>query len=164
MKRWFLLFLLLPLLASSPECEHKFYVSNTLVELNARTQLLEITCKVFTDDFDRVLRLNGLSISLEKNTDFESKAAVSEYVQNHLKIDIDGRPLLLSFVGFESEMDLTYLYFESLPPSQFATLKVSNTLFFEALADQKNLVDIRLNGWSKSVFLTKEKPYELVYR
>ena len=143
---------------------HKFYVSNTLIELNPRSQLMEVTCKLFTDDFERVLHVNGIKASLANNTDLAAKSVVEDYITQHLKLKIDGVPVQLSFVGFESEADLTYCYFEFMPRQDFTNVFIENTLFFEAIPEQKNLVDVRMNGWQKSAFLTKEKPSELVYR
>lgn len=164
MKRTTLLFLLAIALLTAAGFTHKFYVSNTLIELNPRSQMMEVTCKLFTDDFERVLYVNGIKTSLSNNTDANAKSVVEDYINQHLHLKIDGAPVNMSFVGFESEADLTYCYFEFLPRQNFSNLLVENTLFFEAIPEQKNLVDIRMNGWSKSTFLTKEKPSELVYR
>lgn len=160
-----LLFLIALVLFVAAGFTHKFYVSNTLIELNPRSQMMEVTCKLFTDDFERVLYVNGVkNASLSNNNDPAAKSMVEDYINQHFHIKIDGAPVNMSFVGFESEADLTYCYFEFLPRQNFSNLLVENTLFFEAIPEQKNLVDIRMNGWSKSTFLTKEKPSELVYR
>jgi len=127
--------------------------------------MMEVTCKLFTDDFERVLFVNGIkNTSLANNNDATAKSVVEDYITNHLKLKIDGAPVNMSFVGFESEADLTYCYFEFLPRQNFSNIFIENTLFFEAIPEQKNLVDVRMNGWQKSTFLTKEKSSELVYR
>jgi hypothetical protein len=61
---WILAFVVL-----SSWAPHKFYVSNNIVEYNARTGIYEVTCKIFTDDLERALAPAGTNLFLGSERD-----------------------------------------------------------------------------------------------
>ncbi|MCC6600232.1 MAG: hypothetical protein IT223_06120 [Crocinitomicaceae bacterium] len=163
MKKEILFLLLLPLMWAAT---HKFYVSNTIVEWNTRTNNVEITCKMFTDDFERALMKNtNTPLKLGDEAELPgTNEKVVEYITEHFKLQMDDRPVMLSYIGKETEADLTYIYFEFTPPPSWNVISIENTLLFDLFPEQKNIVDLRTPTWSKSLFLTKEKSKEILSR
>ncbi|MFN6380593.1 MAG: DUF6702 family protein [Flavobacteriales bacterium] len=156
---------ILALVALSSWAPHKFYVSNNIVEYNPRTQLYEVTCKIFTDDLERALAPDGTSLFLgsekEKN---DVNWLIQEYIEKKFKIKINDKPIQFKYVGKEVDPELTHLYFEFAYVDMPNTVTVENTVLFEHFEDQKNIIDLRLNGWNYTMFLTKQKPSEVSYR
>ena len=105
-------------LLNQPETgHHPIYVSVTEIEHNAREKNLEISCKIFTDDFETVLRQTyKTQVDLLQPKD---KAAmnklVSDYVQKHLLIMADGKRVPLHFLGYEQDEEGITSYYQAIP-------------------------------------------------
>lgn len=157
-------FIVIGLIAIS-NAPHKFYVSNNIIEYNARTKSYEVTIKIFTDDLERACSPNGESMFLGGDKEIkDADYLITNYIRKHFKITLNDQLIALSYVGKEIDPELSQLYFEFQFVDAPNTLSVSNTVLFEHFEDQKNIMDIRMNGWSRTVFLTKEHPSEIVYR
>src|ERR1700753_1033238 len=86
---------------------HPLYISVTEITHNSKDKILEISCKVFTNDLEAVLeKMSGTRVDLGARAE---KAAtdklIDTYVQKHLRLKVDGRPVALHFVGSEKEND-----------------------------------------------------------
>ncbi|MDZ4823087.1 MAG: DUF6702 family protein [Flavobacteriales bacterium] len=153
--RWTLLFLL-PFLAFTL---HKYYVSNTVIEHNIRTQSLEIVIKVFADDFEMALggtEKNPLRLGDEREVP-NANQLIEEYIITNFKVELDDRPTLLHFIGKEIEGEQVVCYAEIYSVVDFKVLTVFNTLLVNKYHGQKNIVDLHAAGWSKTEVLTEEK-------
>jgi len=164
---WFLIAMMYVNFVPTHQCmEHKFYVSNTIVEYNPAIGNFEVTCKLFTDDFEQALSLHsGKNILLSSNQDApQADRLIDEYLQNHFRITFNDRPVIMSYVGHESEVDLTYAYFEIIGLSDFNVMFVESSVFLEIYPEQKNIIDVRKDGWIKTAILTKDKQSEVIFR
>src|SRR5438270_3441350 len=95
---------------------HPFYVSVTEMSLNSKTKSLEISCKMFAEDVEDVLKQNyklPVDLSNAKLQDQNNKL-INDYILKHFSINIASRPATLKFVGFEKENESVYCYFEVL--------------------------------------------------
>ncbi len=93
---------------------HPFFVSVTEIQHNSKDRSLEISCKIFTDDFEKTLRQNYKThIDLLNPKD---KAAmdklISGYIKGHLQIISDGALLNLQFVGYENDEEAVWCHFQ----------------------------------------------------
>lgn len=132
---------------------HKFYVSKSVLEVNPRTNETEITMRIFTDDLDR-----GLGME-EKNRDY---SLLPDYLYKHFWLKFNDQPLQLSYVGYEIENDITYVYFSVQPTGVAHTWEVHNSLLTDVIPEQQNLFDLRWNGNTKTLVFTKDHTTELV--
>ncbi|MEI4896699.1 hypothetical protein Q8G71_36015, partial [Klebsiella pneumoniae] len=84
---------------------HPIYVSVTEIEHNARDKTLEISCKIFTDDFEKTLRQQyNTPIDLLNPKDKTAmEKLVSAYVLKHLIVKTDRKPAALQFLGYEQQ-------------------------------------------------------------
>ena len=163
MKKLFWGLLLLPLLSFAP---HKFYVSKTIIEFNPRSMSYEVTCKIFTDDLERAISKPG-EAPIRLGTDrerVEANGLIEQYIRNHFIVLYNNERIELSFLGKESEADLTYCYFEFVRPQEYNTISIESTLLLEHYPEQQNIVDLRANGSSKTVILTQQHPKEVIFR
>jgi hypothetical protein len=153
------------LFAGEPKAlDHKFYFSNTLVEQNPRTGGLEITIKLFTDDFERALQKDGHpEIRLTGETTNELSAAIQSYLESHFKLNFQSKATQLIYVGQEVEADLTICYFELAQLPEFNFIEVKNNIFMEIFPDQKNVVDISMKGQRQTLIFAGTKDSEICY-
>jgi hypothetical protein len=157
MKRLFLLVLSVCLAAVSNASDpHKFYFSNTLVEYNSTTNSIEITMKLFTDDLERALEQQGhTGIKLNEQKQTNPIPAVRDYIAGRFSILFQGQIVYPGYLGQEVEYDLTVCYLELTQIPEYTFLEIRNQILTEVFADQRNVVDLRLNGWSQTLMFDR---------
>lgn len=151
--KW-LLFPLLGLGLSSAKdpVPHPFHVSVVEINHNAADKNLEISCKIFTDDFERVLRQNYKTrVDIINPTDRAAvDKLVSDYIRSHLVLTVDGKPAEFSYLGYEREDDAIYSYVEVPNTPLPKKIDISNKLMYDLFDDQTNLVHVLVGGNRKS--------------
>jgi hypothetical protein len=153
-----LLFLLTGFLSAAPvnKVPHPFFVSVVEVEHNAKEQTLEISCKLFTDDFEKTLRLNnpGAAVDLINPKD---KAAmnrlITAYIQKHLIIRPDGKSLPMQFIGFEKQEEAIYSYWQIDQVPTVTKIAFSNSLLYDYKKEQINIIHAIVGGVRKTTKL-----------
>src|SRR4051812_33325346 len=82
---------------------HPYYISVTEIEHNAGNKTLEISCKLFTDDFETALRkkYNTKIDLLTVQNKVAMNPLVNGYLQAHLAVKVGGKAVKLEFLGFE---------------------------------------------------------------
>ncbi len=131
---------------------HPIHLSVTEINHNAGEKTLEISCKIFTDDFERVLAQNyKTKVDLTNPPD---KAAmeklVNDYVQKHLSIKADGKPVAFTALGFEKDQDVVYSYFQVDNIASVKSIGLTNTLMYDLFEDQISLIHVTVGGKRKS--------------
>ena len=154
--KWSIFCLLVVVLTSfRPALPHPFHVSVVETEQNAGNKTLEISCKIFTDDFETLLAKNyKVKVDLINPP---NKAAmdtlVKKYLLSHLSMKANGKPVVLSYVGFENESEAAYGYFEVENIPVLNKLEITNSILFDKFDDQVNIMHVKVNGNRKSTKL-----------
>jgi len=134
---------------------HPFHVSVVEINHNAAEKTLEISCKIFTDDFEKVLAQNyKAKVDLINPP---NKAAmdtlVKKYISSHLSLIADGKPVKFSYIGFERESEAVYSYAQVDNIASVKKIIVTNKLMQDLFTDQINLVHVIVGGNRKSTKL-----------
>ena len=134
---------------------HPIYVSVTEIEHNAKEKTLEISCKIFTDDFEKTLRQQyNTHIDLLNS---KEKAAmekyVSGYVLKHLAVKADGKPVILHYLGYEQQEEGIVSFFQANNISSVKKIEVTDNILFEYKKEQLSLIHVIVNGDRKSTKL-----------
>ncbi len=134
---------------------HPIHISVTEINHNAVDKAVEISCKLFTDDFEKVLTQNyKTKVDLINPPD---KAAmeklVNDFILKHLTIKADGKEMKLSFVGYEKDNDAIYSYFQVDSIGTVKKIEVTNNILHELFTDQINLMHVIIGGKRKSMKL-----------
>lgn len=134
---------------------HPLHVSVVEINHNSTDKTLEISCKIFTDDFEKVLVQNyKAKVDLINPPD---KAAmdtlVKKYVFSHLSLSVDGKPAKFSYIGFERESEAVYSYIQVDNIVSVKKIDISNILMHDMFTDQINLMHITIEGDRKSTKL-----------
>jgi hypothetical protein len=139
----------------SAEGFHPIHVSVTEINHNATDKTLEISCKLFTDDFEKVLaQIYKTKVDLINPQDRAAmEKLVNDFIQKHLVLKIDDRPVTLSYLGYEKDNDAVYSYFQVENISSVKKVNITNNILHEMFTDQINLMHIVVDGKRKSVKL-----------
>ena len=157
--KWLLLlFSFVGLSANTKNAEaplHPFYVSVTEINHNAADKNLEISCKIFTDDFETTLSKNYktkvdlVNIKDQAQTDKQ----VADYIRKHLSLKLDGKPATIEFVGFERESEAVWSYFQVSNITPPKKIEVMNNLLYDGFDKQINVMHVAVGGNRKSTKL-----------
>lgn len=165
--KWFLVFSLaflavLPKLNASADLPsrnafvfHPFYISVTEINHNAQDKTLEISCKLFADDFEETLKKNYktvLDLTSEKDKAALDKF-IPDYVNRHLALAVDGKPVKLTYVGFEKDKESVYCYFQVENVPSVKKLDVGNSILHDYSNGQINIVHAVVHGKRQSTKL-----------
>lgn len=135
---------------------HPFFVSVTEINHNAKEKVLEISCKLFLDDTEKALK-KQLNTAVELTSPKDPKKAqqqISDYVKKHLSVKIDGKPVILEFVGYEVEGASLWSYFQVKNIASVQKIEVSNNLLYEMYDSQISIVHAQVGNNKKSTRVT----------
>ena len=134
---------------------HPIYVSVTEIEHNAKEKTLEVSCKIFTDDFEKTLR-SAYKTHVDLS-DSKIKPAmdrlVSDYVSKHLKIAVDGNPTTLRYLGYEKIEEGIFSYYQADNIPSVKKITVTDDVLFEFNEQQMSLIHVIVGGQRKSTKL-----------
>ena len=155
-KKVLLLLLIVPLFAFTA---HKYYLSLTQIEYNAKNKSVEVIINVFIDDLETALNaIHNKSFKLDtKDEPKDSDDYFFKYLQDNVKLKIEGKPVTYSYVGKEYDVDVIFFYLEVKNVNTFNEITVNNTLLIEHFPDQQNLIKSKVNKKHKSLMLTKKE-------
>jgi len=136
---------------------HPLHVSVMELNHNATDKTLEISCKLFTDDFEKVLTQNyKTKVDLINPTDRPAmEKLVNDFILSHITIKADGKSAKLSYLGYEKDNDAIYSYFQVDNIASVKKIEVVNNILYELFTDQINLMHVTVGG--------KRKSYKLDY-
>ena len=141
--------------ASEIPVPHPLHVSVVELNHNAADKTLEISCKIFTDDFEKVLAQNyKTKIDLINPPDKKTMdTVVKKYIKTHLSVAVNGRPVNYSYIGFEHESEAVYGYLQVDNITTVNKIEITNKLMQDLFTDQINLMHVMVGGNRKSTKL-----------
>lgn len=134
---------------------HPIFVSVTEIEHNAKDKTLEVSCKIFTDDFEKTLRSTYKTyIDLLKPKDKKAmEKLVADYVQKHLLVKVDGKAATLQFLDYEQDEEGIVSYFQVNNIAAVKKLDITDNILFEYKKEQISIIHTLVNGNKKSTKL-----------
>ncbi len=153
-----LFILILPLVAFT--VAHKFYVSVTNISYSEKDQSLQITSRIFIDDFEQVL-LERYGIEAHLATDSES-ALAHEYIEKYLKTKflmfVNGEQRQYKVLGkkYDNDIMICYLEIPEIHIEKIKSIAVQNELLTDLFDEQQNVVHFKIKGKKKSIVLIRE--------
>ncbi len=134
---------------------HPFHVSVIEINHNAADKTLEISCKIFTDDFEKTLAKNYNSkVDLINPPDKNAMdTLVKKYLYSHLSIKANGKPVTLNYIGFENDKEAAYGYIEVSNVPSVSKIDIGTNIMYDMFDDQVNIMHVIVNGERKSTKL-----------
>ncbi|HEY9363423.1 MAG TPA: DUF6702 family protein [Chitinophagaceae bacterium] len=144
---------------SEPVEIHPYFVSVTEINSNAADKTLEISCKLFTDDFEKTLeKAFKAKVDLVNPPDKSAMdKLINEYLQKHLALKVNDKSVALHYVGFEHEAEAVYCYFIVNQVSGVKKIETTNTILHDFNENQINIMHVTVNGDRKSTKLDYPK-------
>lgn len=141
----------------SPFGRHDFHSSLSEINYNPKTEALEVTIRVFTDDFEKALaeQNGGAKIKLDDSQNTEQQ--IEKYLKKHFALLSPAKQVkTYQYLGKETELDATWLYVEIPDCKSIKGYTIYNVLMLELFDDQTNLVNIISAGQRRS-FIFNQK-------
>ncbi|MEO7800775.1 MAG: DUF6702 family protein [Ginsengibacter sp.] len=137
------------------ENKHPFFVTVTEMLFDSTESQLQVSCKIFTDDFEETLRKTsaGKIDLLDSNLKPKMDSLVADYFGKHLQVKVDNADLRLKYLGFEQEDDAIIYYLQIDDLKRIKKIEVTDDLLFEYKTLQTNLVHVTVGGIRKSARL-----------
>lgn len=93
---------------------HEYYVSVFRLSYNAQENQIQAEVKVFTDDLEQLLKTNDhifFKMDEAVHSDELEESIQKELLNSFGYKDSKGRDKAITFMGYENEGDITWLYF-----------------------------------------------------
>lgn len=135
------------------EAMHPYHVSATEIEYNAGKKRLEISSKIFTDDFEAVLMkvYQSKADFADKNLQKQMDELVNRYITTHLAVRSNGKLMPLQLYGWERDREVIYVYTTANAAAFDAkNVTVENTILYDLFNDQMNIVHFIIGKERKS--------------
>ena len=131
---------------------HPYYVSTLEIDYRPNRAALQITLRVFTDDWQLMLNTHyDKNLRLDPDTDKEQVVIHStDYLQQYLELNLNNTNVTPIVLGKEYQNDQLVLYLEVTGVAELQTLTVSNRILFAELEGQQNIVRIKTPTKRKS--------------
>ena len=139
---------------------HKYYVSTSLFDFNKDSASLQITLKVFKDDFIKLISHKyGLDLENKLKSDSRKiKSKISEYLLSNLIIHFDDKKQGLIYLGYEENDEMFTFYLELENLSSFSSVRLQNTILFDLFDEQQNVIHLKKDNKRRS-FITRKDSY-----
>lgn len=148
---------------------HPFHVSVCTMHYAEEEESIQITLKIFADDLEETLNDESSRKSEQTYIDVlnpKDKAAlthiVSDYLDKHLEIIVNGNTTKPVFLGYEMEGMAMWCYLEISNIAQISQIAVENAILTEIFDDQINIVHVEYKGDTKSMKLAGNKLSDVI--
>ena len=142
---------------------HAYHSSITEMRYDAGQRRIQMSIKVFTDDFEKALsKGQPKPVSLSQGG-LPATLLAEDYVRRSISVKTAaGAPLPLQFVGMQQEGDTHWLYCKVLLPRTMAGIKLRNMLLLDVFGDQTNIVNLEAGGKKQSALFKSGSDEELL--
>jgi len=143
---------------------HKYYISVTQINYVKEKESVQITSRLFIDDFENALKTNYDEniILAEKDEAKIIDTYMQSYLQDKIKLRINNKAVTFNFIGKEYEGDIVRCYLEVEHVKSIESFLITNSVLFDLQKDQQNIVKTNINSKNKSVILTYNNPNALL--
>lgn len=138
---------------------HKYYVAVFHAEYSLKKKELQITARIFIDDFEKELnkKYNKTFYLGDKRELTATADYLQKYFLQNVKFTINGKRKDVNYLGKEIEDDVVICYLTAPAEEAVKTVIIKNTTLFESFPDQQNYIHLKVNSNKKSLLLTNEE-------
>ena len=136
---------------------HPFFVSVIEVNHNAKDATVEVSVRIFNEDFEKTLQkrtTTRLDIIKPADNAFLDKQ-IANYLTEKIKFKVNGQPVILNYLGHEIQNESVWSYLEVPKTANMKKLEIDCSLLYDFEKTQSNIIHVK-NG-------TAEKSYKLDY-
>lgn len=144
------------LTVSAPGLAHNVHATATEIEWNATDNSIEVIVQIHAHQLEARLSYDaGRRLTILSDSDLPAiEQMAGKLVAANLKIDADGDPVPLGFLGMEVADQMVRLYLEADWPQAPEALTVMNAVFIDELPGQINAVVAKVGRHRKGGRIT----------
>ena len=117
---------------------------------------IQITIKVFIDDFEEMIQDNNNNLKLAPDSDSKKIDQITnQYISEKLKIKINNSQLKYEFIGREYKSDILQLYYEAVLTEKVQVITFENNILYDYFKNQQNIVHFKNDKFRRSFLFTK---------
>ena len=156
------LLLLFPLAGAAPAF-HAYHSTITELRYNAAKKQLELSVKVFTDDFEKAISEGQPAHVNLTDAGPRPLALSTAYIQRTLQVSTAaGAPLPLQVLGMQAEKDGYWFYCKVPLPGPVPGIKLRQGILLDTFGDQMNIVNIEAGDKKQSALFRAGHEQEMV--
>lgn len=135
---------------------HPIHVSLTSIEYKYEKHAFDITFKIFTDDFEKIISWKyGITLKISQmDEQHENIKYINQYISDCFNLVIN-KNITAELIYKEKKMneEAVWLYYEYKNSGQVKSVSISNSIMMDLFEDQVNLIIFS--------YLDKQKGYQL---
>ena len=118
---------------------------------------MQISCRTFSDNMEDALRkYTSEPVNMLHPKDKKAIETLLEtYLNKHLMLKINGKNRAAVLLGYEKEEGSIWSYLEIKDVEIPTSLSIENTLLYENLPEQMNIMQVEINGKKQNGKLNK---------
>ncbi|MBF6609214.1 MAG: hypothetical protein ITG00_10835 [Flavobacterium sp.] len=138
---------------------HKFYVGIYQIDYVAEKQMVQITTRIFLDDFNEAaeLKYNKQMMLGEPTESAQDREMMLKYIKESMILQINGKTATMEFMSKEIEDNVLICYFRVTGVRKINSFKIQNKILFDYVTEQQNVIQTNINGKKQSLLLTTDK-------
>lgn len=141
----------LAIVSPAPLAAHPLHTSVAILNYDAANRSIDISIRVFADDFERAAAKRSARLSPEQR----NQSPLLGYIRHSFIVtDGAGRPLALEWCGWRRQGDLVWLCFRSRNVPR-GRVTVADRIFHDLYDDQINVVQAHSGGRRMNLLFTK---------
>lgn len=136
---------------------HPFYLGIVHIKHNSTNKSLESSVKLFVNDLEDALKKqSNKPIDLINGTNKDDlNKLIQAYVKKNMAVKVNNKLVDLSYIGFEVENEIVWIYSEYKNIKSIQTLQVDCSLLYEHIKQQTNIIRVEVNNKEQSTKLNK---------
>lgn len=158
------LFLSFFVLSMSSFAVHKFYMSIYQINYAPEKKMLQITARIFVDDFDKALEKKyGKKVFLGTNKETtESIELLKKYLTESFSLKVNGQSKTMNFLSKEMDGDVLVCYLSIKDISKINTIDIYNSILIDCFTEQQNIVNVTAFNVKKSFLFTESSTKQVL--
>jgi len=136
----------------SSSFKHPYYLGIIDIKQEKETSEFKISIKLFTNDIENALsNIEGKRIDLINPTNKSAlDSTLNRYINKRLSIYVNAIKININYLGYEKEEDVIWIYYDHKPLSKIKELKIFNSILYDFLPEQSNIIHSEIYGLKKS--------------
>jgi hypothetical protein len=136
----------------SSSFKHPYYLGIIDIKKEQETSEFKISVKLFTNDIENAIsNIEGKRIDLINPANrLTADSALHSYINKRLSIYVNSIKLKINYLGYEKEDDMIWVYYDHISVRKIKELKIFNSILYDFLPDQSNIIHSEIYGVKKS--------------
>ena len=133
---------------------HDYYVSTTEINYNREDNTLQITIRMFVDDFEKMIKERDFNLKVDPDSNNKKvNQILNIYIFKNFKIMFNNKLVEFYFLGKEYKEDLAQVYYEINLNENINSITFENSILFDFFENQQNIIHFKDGKLRKSFLL-----------